>query len=176
MSIVARIKPTRMFKQLADTALFRANRKAVAALLAFGVLALCSAVAFAAPKIFLDYGCDDPYYADYNADNVSDAASLFTFGETLTDSGGIIRLNQIKIINKAISYYNYKTSNNAFSNMIFRAKALEAFGRSMADDALADALAAMKVRIDDAAASDEPLTAAERGAKAGLTNRQVTLR
>jgi hypothetical protein len=39
-----------------------------------------------------------------------------------------------------------------------------------------DAVAAMKTRIDAAAASTEPLTAAERGAKAGLTNRQVTLR
>jgi hypothetical protein len=34
----------------------------------------------------------------------------------------------------------------------------------------------MKTKIDAAAASTEPLTAAERGAKAGLTNRQVTLR
>ncbi|MDV3221048.1 DUF5926 family protein [Intrasporangium sp.] len=39
-----------------------------------------------------------------------------------------------------------------------------------------DAVAAMKGRIDTAAASTEPLTAAERGARAGLTNRQVTLR
>jgi hypothetical protein len=39
-----------------------------------------------------------------------------------------------------------------------------------------DAVAAMKARIDEAAAATEPLTAAERGAKAGLTNRQVTLR
>ena len=39
-----------------------------------------------------------------------------------------------------------------------------------------DAVAAMKTKIDAAAASTEPLTAAERGAKAGLTNRQVTLR
>ena len=39
-----------------------------------------------------------------------------------------------------------------------------------------DAVAAMKAKIDAAAASDETLTAAERGAKAGLTNRQVTLR
>lgn len=38
------------------------------------------------------------------------------------------------------------------------------------------AVAAMKERIDTAAAETEPLTAAERGAKAGLTNRQVTLR
>ncbi|WP_353354726.1 DUF5926 family protein [Intrasporangium sp. DVR] len=35
---------------------------------------------------------------------------------------------------------------------------------------------AMKERLDAAAASSEPLTAAERGARAGLTNRQVTLR
>ena len=34
----------------------------------------------------------------------------------------------------------------------------------------------MKTKIDAAAAATEPLTAAERGAKAGLTNRQVTLR
>jgi len=39
-----------------------------------------------------------------------------------------------------------------------------------------DSVAAMRSRIDEAAASTEPLTAAERGAKAGLTNRQVTLR
>jgi hypothetical protein len=39
-----------------------------------------------------------------------------------------------------------------------------------------DAVTAMKERIDAAAASTEPLTAEERGAKAGLTNRQVTLR
>jgi hypothetical protein len=39
-----------------------------------------------------------------------------------------------------------------------------------------DAVAALRTRIDEAAASDEPLTAAERGARAGLTNRQVTLR
>ncbi|HEX6054609.1 MAG TPA: DUF5926 family protein [Intrasporangium sp.] len=39
-----------------------------------------------------------------------------------------------------------------------------------------DAVAAMRERIDVAAASTEPLTAAERGARAGLTNRQVTLR
>ena len=39
-----------------------------------------------------------------------------------------------------------------------------------------DAVATMRERIDVAAASTEPLTAAERGAKAGLTNRQVTLR
>jgi hypothetical protein len=39
-----------------------------------------------------------------------------------------------------------------------------------------DAVAAMRTRIEAAAASREPLTAAERGAKAGLTNRQVTLR
>ena len=38
------------------------------------------------------------------------------------------------------------------------------------------AVAAMKTKIDAAAGSTEPLTAAERGAKAGLTNRQVTLR
>jgi hypothetical protein len=37
------------------------------------------------------------------------------------------------------------------------------------------AVAEMKERID-AAATTDPLTAAERGAKAGLTNRQVTLR
>jgi hypothetical protein len=42
--------------------------------------------------------------------------------------------------------------------------------------AFEDAVAAMKERIDAAAASTEPLTAEERGAKAGLTNRQVTLR
>src|SRR3954469_4294754 len=35
---------------------------------------------------------------------------------------------------------------------------------------------AMWTRIESAAGSDEPLTAAERGARAGLTNRQVTLR
>jgi hypothetical protein len=39
-----------------------------------------------------------------------------------------------------------------------------------------DAVTEMKTRIDAAAASTEPLTAAERGARAGLTNRQVTLR
>jgi hypothetical protein len=39
-----------------------------------------------------------------------------------------------------------------------------------------DSVAAMRSRIDEAAAATEPLTAAERGAKAGLTNRQVTLR
>ncbi|MEW1951850.1 DUF5926 family protein [Terrabacter sp. NPDC080008] len=39
-----------------------------------------------------------------------------------------------------------------------------------------DAVAAMRTAIDEAAASTDPLTAAERGAKAGLTNRQVTLR
>jgi hypothetical protein len=39
-----------------------------------------------------------------------------------------------------------------------------------------DAVEAMKERIDAAAAATEPLTAAERGARAGLTNRQVTLR
>ena len=39
-----------------------------------------------------------------------------------------------------------------------------------------DAVATMRERIDVAAASTEPLTAAERGARAGLTNRQVTLR
>lgn len=39
-----------------------------------------------------------------------------------------------------------------------------------------DAVAAMRERIDAAAAVTEPLTAAERGARAGLTNRQVTLR
>ena len=39
-----------------------------------------------------------------------------------------------------------------------------------------DAVAAMRERIEVAAASTEPLTAAERGARAGLTNRQVTLR
>ena len=39
-----------------------------------------------------------------------------------------------------------------------------------------DAVAAMKTRIEAAAAASEPLTAAERGARAGLTNRQVTLR
>lgn len=39
-----------------------------------------------------------------------------------------------------------------------------------------DAVAALRTRIDKASASDEPLTAAERGARAGLTNRQVTLR
>lgn len=38
------------------------------------------------------------------------------------------------------------------------------------------AVAQMKDLIDAAAARTEPLTAAERGAKAGLTNRQVTLR
>jgi hypothetical protein len=39
-----------------------------------------------------------------------------------------------------------------------------------------DAVSVMEERIDAAAASSEPLTAAERGARAGLTNRQVTLR
>ncbi len=39
-----------------------------------------------------------------------------------------------------------------------------------------DAVTAMKTLIDAAAAVTTPLTAAERGAKAGLTNRQVTLR
>lgn len=39
-----------------------------------------------------------------------------------------------------------------------------------------DAVAAMQESIDAAAAITEPLTAAERGARAGLTNRQVTLR
>ncbi len=39
-----------------------------------------------------------------------------------------------------------------------------------------DATAAMWVAIEEAAARTESLTAAERGAKAGLTNRQVTLR
>ena len=39
-----------------------------------------------------------------------------------------------------------------------------------------DAVAAMRERIDAAAAVTEPLTAAERGARAGLSNRQVTLR
>jgi hypothetical protein len=39
-----------------------------------------------------------------------------------------------------------------------------------------DAVAQMKQRLDAAVAATEPLTAAERGAKAGLTNRQVTLR
>jgi hypothetical protein len=39
-----------------------------------------------------------------------------------------------------------------------------------------DAVAAMWPRIETAAAATEPLTSAERGAKAGLTNRQVTLR
>ena len=39
-----------------------------------------------------------------------------------------------------------------------------------------DDVTAMKSRIDAVAASTEPLTAAERGARAGLTNRQVTLR
>ncbi|MBB2987518.1 DUF5926 family protein [Terracoccus luteus] len=39
-----------------------------------------------------------------------------------------------------------------------------------------DAVGEMRTRIETAAASSEPLTAAERGAKAGLTNRQVTLR
>ena len=39
-----------------------------------------------------------------------------------------------------------------------------------------DAVGAMKTRIDDAAAGTAPLDAAERGAKAGLLNRQVTLR
>ncbi|EWT02451.1 topoisomerase II [Intrasporangium oryzae NRRL B-24470] len=38
------------------------------------------------------------------------------------------------------------------------------------------AVAEMKDRIEAAAASTEPLDAAERGARAGLTNRQVTLR
>ena len=42
--------------------------------------------------------------------------------------------------------------------------------------AFEDAVSAMKERIDAAAASTEPLTAEERGAKAGLANRQVTLR
>jgi hypothetical protein len=39
-----------------------------------------------------------------------------------------------------------------------------------------DAVAQMRTRIEAAAASDAPLTAEERGARAGLTNRQVTLR
>jgi len=39
-----------------------------------------------------------------------------------------------------------------------------------------DAVGAMKTRIDAAAADTAPLDAAERGAKAGLLNRQVTLR
>jgi hypothetical protein len=43
-------------------------------------------------------------------------------------------------------------------------------------DSFESAVAEMKDRIDAAAAETEPLTAAERGAKAGLTNRQVTLR
>lgn len=38
------------------------------------------------------------------------------------------------------------------------------------------AVGEMRERIDAAAARTEPLTAAERGARAGLTNRQVTLR
>lgn len=37
-------------------------------------------------------------------------------------------------------------------------------------------VAQLKARIDAAAAVTDPMTAAERGAKAGLTNRQVTLR
>lgn len=39
-----------------------------------------------------------------------------------------------------------------------------------------DAVAQLRTRVEQAAASDAPLTAAERGARAGLTNRQVTLR
>jgi hypothetical protein len=39
-----------------------------------------------------------------------------------------------------------------------------------------EAVTQMKTRIEQAAGSTEPLTAAERGARAGLTNRQVTLR
>lgn len=39
-----------------------------------------------------------------------------------------------------------------------------------------EAVAQLRARIDEAAAAEEPLTAAERGARAGLTNRQVTLR
>lgn len=39
-----------------------------------------------------------------------------------------------------------------------------------------EAVARLRTKVDEAAASDEPLTAAERGARAGLTNRQVTLR
>lgn len=39
-----------------------------------------------------------------------------------------------------------------------------------------EAVAAMRTKIDAAAATTEPLTAPERGARAGLTNRQVTLR
>ncbi|HET7397230.1 MAG TPA: DUF5926 family protein [Intrasporangium sp.] len=44
-----------------------------------------------------------------------------------------------------------------------------------ADDFEGD-VAQLAARLDTAVASTEPLTAAERGAKAGLTNRQVTLR
>jgi hypothetical protein len=39
-----------------------------------------------------------------------------------------------------------------------------------------DDVAQLRTRIEQAAASTEPLTADERGARAGLTNRQVTLR
>lgn len=39
-----------------------------------------------------------------------------------------------------------------------------------------DAVASMKTLVDAAALETAPLTASERGAKAGLTNRQVTLR
>ena len=39
-----------------------------------------------------------------------------------------------------------------------------------------DAVAAMKTLVEEAAARTQPLDAAERGAKAGLLNRQVTLR
>lgn len=39
-----------------------------------------------------------------------------------------------------------------------------------------DAVAEMRARVEQAAAADAPLTADERGARAGLTNRQVTLR
>lgn len=42
--------------------------------------------------------------------------------------------------------------------------------------AFEDAVAQMWTRIEAAATSPEPLTTAERGARAGLTNRQVTLR
>jgi hypothetical protein len=47
---------------------------------------------------------------------------------------------------------------------------------SAAPASFEDAVAAMKERLEAAAASTDPLTADERGAKAGLTNRQVTLR
>lgn len=51
----------------------------------------------------------------------------------------------------------------------------EVAGESEAGD-FEDAVAQLRTRIEAAAATDAPLTAEERGARAGLTNRQVTLR